>query len=606
MSSSNGPSGGFSLFPSPSIPRPPSRKTTPRSHAATSSHGRGPSLDAPSSHHGQSRSDELANVVIDGTPSMVHENRFAANNPLHPSWSDLSVETPPSPPPSVPPKDVPPRTGTALSGTSTLVRNPSHNSPGSTAKQPLEGSSSILPQEETAVRSIFPQYDYTLPFDQQNYYPTQASVTHIPRAAISRQSHVPQQIEPRSPAVRSPVRSTRSVGSTQQWPKRPFEPSTIPSVSTTEELRDYWKAANGWKVSSAEGRTFCMKLLPERDTPIYTLISSTQQPFYHMRIDPTSASAYVTLSRHDPSKPCKDKDPGEASRNSTGILSALREADGKKPWQEALATTLEEPSRRLPPNDGLVALLYPSPAAKMAIERPHDDAAVATAENECARLVWDEDSKNYFLVHPAVATPFCVTIERSPAWSRTEYAIEHLESPQHLGRLTRDGTGEGWLEIDTLVASHLESHYILDVATAALMLVAHLDEKNVLVEQFAPPPAVHLRDSSSKQSLEGSSSFLSSKILGSGKEKNKAKKNKKKKRTHLDMIDLEMGSQTSTLGAHLNIQDADREKLPGAARVLLKLVRFAFKCIIWILTLAFNATMAIIVGLSKCITSEKL
>ncbi|KAJ2966280.1 hypothetical protein NUW58_g10699 [Xylaria curta] len=262
------------------------------------------------------------------------------------SQAGPSVYKPASPPPDVPPKDIPPRTATALSGATTIVRNPSERSRSSIAKRPFEDLPATVPETEPAIRSIFPQYDHTLAFDQQNYYPTQASPTHIPRTVISRQSHVPQQIEPRSPPIRSPLRSPMSAGSTQRWPGRPHEPPVIPPVSTTEELRDYWKAANGWKASSAEGRTFCMKLFPEKDTPVYTLTSRTLQPFYHMRIDPTSASAYVTLSRHDPSKPCKDKDPVEASRNSTGLLSALREAEGKQPWQEALATALEEPSPR--------------------------------------------------------------------------------------------------------------------------------------------------------------------------------------------------------------------------------------------------------------------
>ena len=47
--------------------------------------------------------------------------------------------------------------------------------------------------------------------------------------------------------------------------------------------------------------------------------------------------------------------------------------------------------------------------------------------------------------------------------SRTEYALEHVESPDHLARLTRDGAGEGHLEVDSLVASRVEAHYVLDV-----------------------------------------------------------------------------------------------------------------------------------------------
>ncbi|KAI3322675.1 hypothetical protein HD806DRAFT_110545 [Xylariaceae sp. AK1471] len=604
----NGPSGGFSLFPNANISKTPPRKTTPRPRAGTpqSPRGHGPSLDMSPPRNGRRTPEDLAEYIVDGTPAMADGPWLASNNPFYHGQPGPSVQKPASPPPGVPPKDVPPRTGTALSGTSTLVRNPSERSRSSIAKRPLEDMPWSVPEGQTAMHSIFPQYDHTLPFDQQNYYPTQTSPTHIPRTVISRQSHVPQQTEARSPPVRSPVRSPMSAGSAQRWPRRQHEPPVIPPVSTTEELRDYWKAANGWKASSMEGRTFCMKLLPEKDTPVYTLTSRTTQPLYHMRIDPTSASAYVTLSRHDPSKPYKAKDPSDVSRNPSGLLSALREAEGKQPWHEAIATTLEEPSRRLPPNDGLVALLYPSAAAKVALEKPHDLAAVAAAEHECARLVWDEDSANYFLVHPAVATPFCITIERSPAWSRTEYTIEHVESPQHLGRLTRDGTGEGWMELDTLVAGHIESYYVLDVAAAALLLVAHIDEKNVLVEQFAPPPAAHLRDSSGSRPLnefQRSSSLLGSKILGSTKAKDKKKK---KKRGRLEVLELDLESQASSLGGKLDIKESDREKLPGTARTIIKLLGFAFKCIIWALTLTFKAFMAIIVGLTKCITSEKL
>ncbi|KAI0436831.1 hypothetical protein F4803DRAFT_201270 [Xylaria telfairii] len=610
--SSNAPSGGFSLFPSPSVSKTPPRRTTPRPRAGTpqSPRGRGPSVDMSPPRNGRRTPEDLTEYVIDGTPSGSNELRIAPNNPFYQNQAGPSAYRPVSPPPDVPPKDTPPRTATALSGATTIVRNPSERSRSSIAKRPWDDIPPAVPEgelAEPAIRSIFPQYDHTLAFDQQNYYPTQTSPTHIPRTVISRQSHVPQQVEPRSPPIRSPIRSPMSAGSAQPWPRRQHEPPVIPPVSTSEELRDYWKAANGWKASSLEGRTFCMRLFPEKDTPVYTLTSRTQQPFYHMRIDPTSASAYVTLSRHDPSKPCKEADPAAAtSRNSTGLLGAIREAEAKQAWQEAMTTTLEEPSRRLRPNDGLVALLYPSAAAKVAVDRPYDVAAVAAAERECARLVWDEDSANYFLVHPAVATPFCITVERNPAWSRTEYAIEHIESPQHLGRLTRDGTGEGWMELDTLVAGRIESYYVLDVAAAALLLVAHIDEKNVLVEQFAPPPAVHLRDASpaARSVTAGFQRTLSSKILGTGKDKDTKEKKKKdkKKRGRFEVFELDLESQASSLGGKLDVKESDREKLPGTTRTIIKLLGFAFKCVIWALTLAFKAAMAIIVGLTKCIT----
>ncbi|KAI8963614.1 hypothetical protein F5Y11DRAFT_139984 [Daldinia sp. FL1419] len=585
---SNGPSGGLSLFPNTT--RSPSRKPTPRARTVSpqSLSQEQNSFEMTPPRNGRRTPEDLSAFVIDGTPAAAPGPQLSSNNPYYESQSQAgpSVSRP------VPASEVPPRVDTAFSGTSTLVRSESNRSRSSIAKRPLE-EPSVPNVPEPAIRSIFPQYDHTLPFDRQEYYPTQASPTHIPRTVISRQSHIPNA---QSPPVRSPIRSPLSAGSTQRWPRRPQEPPVIPPVNTTDELRDYWKVANGWKASAVEGRTFCLKLMPEKDTPIYNLTSSSMQPFYHMRIDPTSASAYVTLSRHDPSKPYKAKEPNSSPRSSSGILGALREAESKA-WQEALVTALEEPSRRLPPNDGLVSLLYPSGAAKVALERPDDMQAVMAAERECARLVWDEDSQNYFLVHPALATPFCITIDRNPAWSRTEYTVEHIESPHHIAKLTRDGTGEGWMELDTLVAGRIDSYYIMDVAACALLLVANLDEKNVLVEHFEPPPPAHLRKSSSNSDFRRSSSRLSAKILG---------KKEKKKRGRLEELELDLESQASSLGGKLNIKDKDKEQLPGTARTILKLLGFGFKCVIWALTLAFKALMALIVGLSKCLTSEKL
>ncbi|KAI1498190.1 hypothetical protein F5X99DRAFT_340194 [Biscogniauxia marginata] len=604
--SSNGPSGGFSLFPNTSSTKPPSRRATPRPRAGSlqsTTHERAPSIEMTPPRNGRRTPEDLSQFIIDGTPPPASRAQMASNNPYRHDEAGPSVSRP------VPASKVPPRTDTALSGASTLVRSPSGRSRNSIAKRPLEEVSSSPPEVEAGIRSIFPQYDHSLPFDRQEYFPTQTSPSHIPKTVISRQSHVPQQSETRSPPMRSPVRSPLSAGSAQRWPRRHQEPPVIPRVSTTEELRDYWKAANGWKASSMEGRNFCMKLVPEKDTPVYSLTSTTQ-PFYHMRIDPTSASAYVTLNRHDPSKPCKERDPGANARSPGGILGALREAEGKT-WQEAITTTLEEPSRRQPPNDGLVALLYPRAATKMALDRPGDAQAVAAAERECARLVWDDDSRNYFLVHPALATPFCVTVERSPAWSRTEYTVEHIESAQPLARLTRDGAGEGWMELDTLVAGRVDSYYVLDVAACALLLVAHLDEKNVLVEQFAPPPPpAHLRGTGLGLGLDGndsdrrsSASRLSSRILG-GKGTGKSKR--KRERGRIEELELDLESQASSLGGKLSIRSGDREKLPGTMRTVVKLLGFAFKFVIWALTLAFKAFMAVVVGLTKCLTSERL
>lgn len=408
------------------------------------------------------------------------------------------------------------------------------------------------------------------------------------------------------------------------------DPPALPKPSTSDDLRNLWKVANGWKAGPSEGRVFCLRMSCDRDAPIYRLSSANHQPFYRLRLDPTSMSAYVTLSRHDPARPFKlefsknnnnnnsssdadvagsGADGGGSSRNSvldmglpggsiagaSGIQSVESSAaaaaaahnarfDGSKNWQVAMTTTLEEEARRHQPQDGLVALLYPSAATRMALERPNDAAMVATAERECARLVWDDDTNSYFLVHPTLALPFAVTIERSSTWSRTAYTLEHRESPQHLARLTRDGTGAGYLEVDTGIASKIDAVYLVDVVVTALLLVAHNDGQFAAVEQFAPPPdsrlAMHqhglghhdsahnslvsmvlngamgrgstsrlsMRDGASngghgggKRTVEKKSSRLGFGFFTGGGKKNKASKG----RPRMDDFDLDLESQTS-------------------------------------------------------------
>ncbi|CAI4218638.1 unnamed protein product [Parascedosporium putredinis] len=232
----------------------------------------------------------------------------------------------------------------------------------------------------------------------------------------------------------------------------------------------------------------------DKDAPMYTL-SSTTQPFYYFRVNPTSASAIVTLSRHDPAKICKGP-PSSGSTTRSGstrssILSIpLSPKFADKHWQEVLSTSLEASSRRHRPNDGLVAHLAPTQAVKIMADKPEDEGAAYLAELECARLVWDDDSSSHFLVHPALATPFCVTVERCAAWSRVEYTLEHHESPNHLARLTRDGTGVGYLEVDTALASKIESYFLIDVAVAALLTVAASDARAAAAETFEPPPTL--------------------------------------------------------------------------------------------------------------------
>lgn len=294
----------------------------------------------------------------------------------------------------------------------------------------------------------------------------------------------------------------------------------------------------------------------DAEEPVYTLSSATY-PFYNLRIEPTSTSAHLTLHRQDPSK--------------AKALSKTSSSSGF----EVLTTTLEETVRRLPPNDGLVALLYPRAAANMVLDliskpRADEEAVRSAAERECARLVWDEDSQHYYLVHPCISNPFIVSISSSPAWSRVEYTLEHPGLPINLAKLTRDGHGSGVLEINTGVAAKIDSFYVTDVAICALMIVAITEEKAKNIEHFEAPPAVIVE-------AEG-----------------KGKISRGTKSAKIEEMELDLESQTSV----------GKGDLPKATSWSLKLLYMVFKFVVWLLTVSVNAAASIIISISKCLTPK--
>ncbi|KAI8685106.1 hypothetical protein NCS57_00178800 [Fusarium keratoplasticum] len=601
MSSTPTP-GGFSLFPSPNSSKPPStsktrhrRSESRRSRSSRRSESR--ERRAPTPHDRRAATPQAMSPEITQQPASPARNgrqspqnfsqtpiEFEAIYQQQHEEAQFHVQRP------QPAAEIPRHTDPDV-----IAGPSSERFRSSIAKPPLGELS-----PEQPLRSIFPTYNHDVPLDQQVYAPTENRPAPMPRAVLSRQTYYETPSDFNSPngPVRSPIVSPSSIQSIKSaWPRPQRlqqEPPLVPTISSTEQLKNLWKVANGWQASASEGRVYCLKLSQEKDAPVYNL-SSASQPFYNLRLDPTSASAYVTLTRHDPNKPYKGPKPDTNSsassiiRPSSSSTSSPKITDGKH-WQEALNTTLEEESRKHRPNDGLVALLMPTPATKVAIERSADPTTVMMAERECARLVWDDDSSNHFLVHPALAAPFCVTIERSPAWSRVEYTLEHHESPQHLAKLTRDGTGGGWLEVDTGIASKIESYYIIDVAVAALMLVAAADEKNTpAVEAFEPPPPLILTPKQERR-------------LSKMSKREERKQREEKKRRKMESFEIDVESQDESLGKGKSKEFED--KLPFLIRVVVKIIKGLFACFIWVLTLGFKCFGGVFKGMYKCVGSK--
>ncbi|KAH8813279.1 hypothetical protein F5884DRAFT_332140 [Xylogone sp. PMI_703] len=458
----------------------------------------------------------------------------------------------PFPPPAQLGSEIP-RSQTSLSDAPTLVRSNSNSSDIRDARKQIQGS----PQrEEPIMRSIFPRYNPDLPLEHQKYYPTQASPTHMPKTVISRSPYSPS-LGGRSPAgLQSPLAVGQSPG---RFPSGLHDESIL-EPSSTEDLKEFWKVACGWKVSASEGRKFCLKMTSASDTPIHTLSSATQ-PLYTLRLDPTSTSAQMMMSRHDPNKTVRESSSSKANQ---GL--------------EIMSTTLEETARRFPPNDGLVALLYPQAAANVVLDlankpgRADQAQVIAAAERECGRLVWDEDSKRYYLVHPATSNPFVVTINSSPAWSRVEYVLEHPELPHNLVRLVRDGAGSGYLDVDTGVAAKIDCFYIVDVAICAIMLVALSEEKSQNLERFDAPPSI---------------TPVSPALI------------KGKRNTKIEEMDIDIESQESLKDK--KDKSKEKDKVPGC----LGLIWMLMKCMFWLATMLFKAVAYTIIGISKCLTRSK-
>jgi hypothetical protein len=351
--------------------------------------------------------------------------------------------------------------------------------------------------------------------------------------------------------------------------------------SPNEEMKELWKVVNGWRVQQSEARVFSMKMTSAAEEPVHTLSSATQ-PFYTIRLDPTSASAQVTVKRHDPNKGPK--------RFSTPRGNSSPGADS---GNEVLRTTLEETIRRYPPNDGLVALLYPKAASDRVIEladgqnqRADINQVIATAEYECGRLVWDEDSKKYYLVHPAVSTPFVITISSSPAWSKVEYVLEHEQSPRNMVRLVRDSAGSGIMEVDTGVAAKIDCYYIMDVAVCAVLLVAITEEQKNHVERFEAPPVPVPNSPVPKSSKDK-------------KAKDRKDRDKSMKSAKIEEFELDLESQDSSMKDKK--EKADKEKVPGFFGLIWMLV----KCLAWSVAVIVKGLAKVVIAVAKACTRTK-
>lgn len=161
-----------------------------------------------------------------------------------------------------------------------------------------------------------------------------------------------------------------------------------------------------------------------------------------------------------------------------------------------------------------------------------------------------------------MSSPFSIQIESSPAWSRVEYTLEHPELRQNLVKLTRDGAGGGFLEVDTGTAALVNSFYIVDVAICAVVLVAVAEEKRMKIERFEAPPVSSSLPSTPKP----------------------VKFKKEKAPVRIEAMEIDLESQSSIADK----KKEKTEKLPVAIRGIIWSFKLLFKLIVWVFNLAIR------------------
>ncbi|KAF2111853.1 hypothetical protein BDV96DRAFT_581899 [Lophiotrema nucula] len=267
----------------------------------------------------------------------------------------------------------------AFSTSATLVRA------NSTATHIQDEPSS--PEVQIPMRSMFPVYNPTIPLARQEYKPTQASPTHIPRQQISR--------SPYSPEFYVPHANLAKEGSTSPPPKPFFTPSNL--------LDNLWVACNGQEEPSVQMYTLRMHRATAAN-PTITFGTTPSLPFYSLAQSNLAGGHEVQsimnellIQRHHPTQP-------RVLPISHLDLIAPPSLDNQMfdPHQDQPTTLLTSVFPKLAalaaldaaansPAASHIALADPG-ATSPAAQRLAEDVLTGAAQRECCALAWTRDS----------------------------------------------------------------------------------------------------------------------------------------------------------------------------------------------------------------------
>ncbi len=253
--------------------------------------------------------------------------------------------------------------------------------------------------------------------------------------------------------------------------------------------------------------------------------------------------------------------------------------------------TLESPSRRLPPQDGLITRIYPKLAALMAldkatssptspavkgntapldVEKIAEEALARAADRESCALRWDNEYQQYRLWHPSLddgkGRTFVVQIDNNG--EAAGFDVPGAKGVIRLGTLDGRDTivslefATATLVIDTLAAGKIPSLYIVDVAVTAVLAVALVEGRRLRERRVSAPPQMQSSLDAPKELVAPGSVVV---------------------------------QQPGVEG---------QEELPKAAQGVLSALFLVFRFLVWVLSVLVNAIAAVVVTLSACFVKK--
>ncbi|KAJ5240007.1 hypothetical protein N7468_004626 [Penicillium chermesinum] len=524
---------------------------------------------------------------------------------------------------------------------------------------PQSSHSSISP---VPMRSMFPQFDPSIPLNQQIGRP---QVYDSPQPAASpastKKARRPKlTINPASNST--PVASLTSSTNIDQvlgpktvpasvlnFPTGVLEPEEV-QYSSAQELGTLWEAANGQRPERLSNK---INLRLTRTGPAGFAFGNSDLPFYTLQ---TYSNNELAISRSAPSNP----------ENAVPIMTLI----------------LEDRIRREHPNDGLVSLLFSRLAAMMAIEQadeiskqhhlsPSDSRNLesqalkrAAAEESC-RLSWNRHLRLYELRHPSLSkrTPPALVgaagIPLSPVRSKSSGLLHITVSAPSSGQpptvlvtgpvssvameaaqeaanprtstLPVADSEEPLASLDfatrtlsispAAVIATIPSLYAVDSLVAAMLAVAVSDEAtNPIMADMelgtprststgpAPEPAygapfqgklITTLAEREDYAESGFFSFWNHSKSEPKKNQRKSKKSKKTQQIIVEEFDLEK------YGRYGSGSSREGQELPGITRGLLGFLFFGLNVIVKLLTLMVRILAWVLVHSTRCVTSEK-